>query len=147
MNPRTTSIDHYPGAKDELCAPHMFTFGHVRQLDGIAASPLTELAAQTPLLTGADQVCWVDIDDTIRATHGYANQGAGFGYCGVKGLGALLAILSTPLSPPVLAATRLRAGKTNSAPRRPPAGRGRARDREGLPGRRSGRERLGGAAG
>jgi hypothetical protein len=92
-----------------------FTFGHVRQLDSIAASLLTELAAQTPLLTGADQVCWVDIDDTIRATHGYAKQGAGFGYCGVKGLNALLAVLSTPLSPPVIAATRLRAGKTNSA--------------------------------
>ena len=47
-----------------------FTFGHVRQLDSIAASLLTELAAQTPLLAGADQVTWVDVDDTIRATYG-----------------------------------------------------------------------------
>ncbi len=92
-----------------------FTFGHVRQLDSVAAGLLTELAAGTPLLAGADQVCWIDIDDTIRATYGYAKQGAGFGYSGVKGLNALLAVVSTPLSRPVIAATRLRAGKTNSA--------------------------------
>lgn len=92
-----------------------FTFGHVRQLDSVAADLLVELTAGTPLLAAVDQVCWVDIDDTIRATHGYAKQGAGFGYSGVKGLNALLAIVSTPLSRPVIAATRLRAGKTNSA--------------------------------
>ena len=91
-----------------------FTFGHVRQLDSIAASLLAELAAQTPLLAGADQVTWVDVDDTIRATYGYAKQGAGFGYSGVKGLNALVAIVSTPLSRPVIAATRLRSGNANS---------------------------------
>ena len=91
-----------------------FTFGHVRQLDSVAASLLTELATKTPLLAGAEQVTWVDLDDTIRATYGYAKQGAGFGYCGVKGLNALVAIVSTPLSRPVIAATRLRAGDANS---------------------------------
>jgi hypothetical protein len=50
MNPRTTSIDHYPGAKDELCAPHMFTFGHVRQLDAVASRLLIDLAGRAPLL-------------------------------------------------------------------------------------------------
>jgi hypothetical protein len=59
-----------------------FTFGHVRQLDAVSASLLTELAARAPLLAGADQVAWVDIDDTISATHGYAKQGAGFGDSG-----------------------------------------------------------------
>ncbi len=92
-----------------------FTFGHVRQLDSVAASLLVELAAGMPLLAGADQVAFVDVDDTVRATHGYAKQGAGFGYCGVKGLNALLATVSTALSRPVIAATRLRAGRTNSA--------------------------------
>ena len=91
------------------------TFGHVRQLDAVAAGLLAELAAQTPLLVGAGQVTFVDIDDTIRATHGYAKQGAGFGYSGVKGLNALIAIVSTPASRPVIAATRLRSGKANSA--------------------------------
>ena len=46
---------------------------------------------------------------------GYAKQGAGRGYTGVKGLNALLAIVSTPSSAPVSAAARLRKGSTNSA--------------------------------
>ncbi len=110
-----------------------FTFGHVRQLDSVAANMLGELARRSPLLAGADQVAYVDVDDTIRATYGYAKQGAGFGYSGVKGLNALIGIVSTPLSAPVICATRLRKGSTNSArglpgwsptrsrPRRPPA--------------------------
>ncbi len=92
-----------------------FSFGHVRQLDSVAAAMLAELARWTPLLAGADQVAYVDVDDTIRATYGYAKQGAGFGYSGVKGLNALIAIASTPLSAPVICATRLRKGSTNSA--------------------------------
>jgi Transposase DDE domain group 1 len=92
-----------------------FTFGHVRQLDAVASRFLVALAKNAPILPGADQGCYVDIDDTIKATHGYAKQGAGYGYTGVKGLNALLAIVSTPLSAPVVAATRLRRGGTNSA--------------------------------
>jgi Transposase DDE domain group 1 len=92
-----------------------FTFGHVRQLDAVAAKFLTALAKNASILPGADQVCYVDIDDTIKATYGYAKQGTGFGYTGVKGLNALLAIVSTPLSAPVIAASRLRKGGTNSA--------------------------------
>jgi len=92
-----------------------FSFGHVRQLDSVAAAMLAELARWTPLLAGADHVAYVDVDDTIRATYGYAKQGAGFGYSGVKGLNALIAIVSTPLSAPVICATRLRKGSTNSA--------------------------------
>jgi hypothetical protein len=56
-----------------------FTFGHVRQLDAVAARLLARLAACTPLLPGAGEVAYVDIDDTVRATHGYAKQGAGSG--------------------------------------------------------------------
>jgi hypothetical protein len=65
-------------------------------------------------LPGADQVAYVDIDDTIRRTHGYAKQGVGYGYSKVKGLNAL-GIVSTPKSAPVIAATRLRKGPSNSA--------------------------------
>ena len=68
-----------------------------------------------PVLPGAEQLVFVDIDDTVRQTYGYAKQGAGLGYTGVKGLNALLAIVSTPMSAPVIAATRLRKGSTNSA--------------------------------
>ena len=39
---------------------------------------------------------WLDIDDTVEATYGYAKQGAGYGYTGVKGLNALIATVSTP---------------------------------------------------
>ena len=62
-----------------------FTFGHVRQLDAVAARFLTALAKNAPILPGADQACYVDIDDTIKATHGYAKQGAGKGTPGSKG--------------------------------------------------------------
>jgi hypothetical protein len=91
-----------------------FTFGHVRQLDAVAARFLVGLAKNAPILPGAGQGVFVDIDDTIKATHGYAKQGVGYGYTGVKGLNALLAIVSTPISAPVIAATRLRRGGTNS---------------------------------
>ena len=60
-------------------------------------------------------MCFIDIDDTIRQTYGYAKQGAGYGYSGVKGINALIGTISTPLSAPVIAATRLRKGSSNSA--------------------------------
>ena len=93
----------------------LFTFGHVRQLDAVAAGFLAKLVAVTPLLSGVRQVAFVDLDDTVRATYGYAKQGAGRGYTGVNGLNALLATLSTPLSASVIAATRLRRGAVDSA--------------------------------
>ena len=92
-----------------------FTFGHVRQLDAVASRLLINLAGQRPLLPGADVLAYVDVDDTLKQTYGYAKQGAGRGYTGVKGLNALLATISTPSSAPVIAAARLRKGSTNSA--------------------------------
>ena len=91
------------------------SFGHVRQFDAVASRLLIALAKTTPLLAGADQVTYLDVDDTIRETHGYAKQGTGYGYSGVKGLNALVATVSTPLAAPVIVATRLRKGSTNSA--------------------------------
>jgi DDE family transposase len=92
-----------------------FTFGHVRQLDSVAAALLTALASSTPLLPGADQVTFLDLDDTMRETHGYAKQGAGYGYNQVKGLNALIATVSTPIAAPVIGAARLRKGAVKSA--------------------------------
>ena len=72
------------------------TFGHVRQLDAVASRFLSGLADRTPLfgsprtessdselseLSEAGQVL-LDVDDTIIEVHGYAKQGAGFGYSG-----------------------------------------------------------------
>ncbi len=92
-----------------------FTFGHVRQLDAVASRLLINLCRRGPLLAGADTLAYVDVDDTVKPTFGYAKQGAGRGYTGVKGLNVLLAIISTPTSRPVIAAARLRKGSTNSA--------------------------------
>ncbi len=62
-----------------------FTFGHVRQLDRVAAELLVRLAGHTPLLRDADRVCFVDVDDTVKRTYGYAKQGAGYGYSASRG--------------------------------------------------------------
>ena len=80
-----------------------FTFGHVRQLDAVAARLLARLAAASPLLPGAAAGAWVflDVDDTVKPMHGYAQQGVGYGYTKVKGLNAQLATASTPGSRPV----------------------------------------------
>ncbi|WP_020580013.1 IS1380 family transposase [Actinopolymorpha alba] len=94
-----------------------FTFGHVRQLDAIASRFLTRLAGQAPLLEAdrtENEEAMVDVDDTIIEVHGYAKQGAGFGYSGVRGLNALLATLTRPGSAPVIVAQRLRKGSTGS---------------------------------
>src|SRR6188768_3454436 len=70
-----------------------FTFGHVRQLDAVAARFLTALAGRAPLLPtpSRDELVLVDVDDTIVEVHGHDKQGASFGYTGVRGLNALLA--------------------------------------------------------
>ncbi len=56
----------------------------------------------------------LDIDDTIVEVHGYAKQGSGYGYSGVRGLNALLATVSTKDSAPVVVAQRLRKGSCGS---------------------------------
>jgi hypothetical protein len=93
-----------------------FTFGHVRQLDAVAARFLTRLGDRTPLVGSetADEHVLVDVDDTIIEVHGYAKQGAGFGYSGVRGLNALLATVTATGTAPVVVAQRLRRGSCGS---------------------------------
>ncbi|MFL6110669.1 MAG: IS1380 family transposase, partial [Catenulispora sp.] len=95
-----------------------FTFGHVRQLDAVASRLLTGLAGRAPLVgdvaDGDGEFVLVDVDDTIIEVHGYAKQGAGFGYSGVRGLNALLATLTTTSTAPVIVAQRLRKGSCGS---------------------------------
>jgi DDE family transposase len=92
-----------------------FRFGHVRQLDAVAARLLAGLAAATPVVTGIGGPVLVDVDDTIVEVHGYAKQGAGFGYSGVRGLNALIATVCTGQAAPVIVAQRLRQGACGSA--------------------------------
>jgi hypothetical protein len=93
-----------------------FTFGHVRQLDAVASRLLTRLGDQAPLLGtgGEEDYVLVDVDDTIIEVHGYAKQGAEFGYTGVRGLNALLATATIEGSAPVVVAQRLRKGSAGS---------------------------------
>ncbi len=95
-----------------------FTHGHVQQLDAINAGPLAGLTSRVPaLLAGADAegIAMLDVDDTVREVHGYAKQGAAFGYTKQRGLNIQIAVVSTPLTAPVIARARLRSGNTASA--------------------------------
>ena len=95
-----------------------FTHGHVQQLDKIGGGLLSGLAARVPGLLaggGAEGIAFLDVDDTVREVHGYAKQGAAFGYTGARGLNVQLATISTPTAAPVIARARLRKGNTASA--------------------------------
>ncbi len=87
-----------------------FSFGHVRQLDAVAARVLAGLADTAPLLPGIHDGCVIDIDDTVKPVFGPGKQGAQFGYTKIRGLNAQLATISTAEAAPVIAATRLRRG-------------------------------------
>ena len=95
-----------------------FRFGHVRQLDAVASRFLAGLASRAPLFPApAGTVAgWamLDVDDTVIEVHGYAKQGAGFGYNKLRGLNALIATLGTSGSAPLIVAQRLRKGSTSS---------------------------------
>ncbi len=95
-----------------------FTHGHVQQVDKVAAGVLAGLTSHVPglLAGGRDEhgMVFIDIDDTIRAVHGYQKQAAGFGYTRVRGLNVQLATASTPTSAPVVARARLRRGNIAS---------------------------------
>ena len=104
-----------------------FTHGHTQQLAAVARRFLIHLTQRTPVLAGADQLTYVDIDSLLRRVYGKHKQGASFGHTKVGGypvllwgLSPLIATLSTPLATPVIAALWLRGGSAGS-------GRGAAR--------------------
>ena len=72
------------------------------------------LADTSPIVAGIDEFALVDIDDTIKEVHGYQKQGSGYGYSGVRGLNALIGIVSTPSAAPMILGSRLRKGTTGS---------------------------------
>ena len=92
-----------------------FAFGHVRQLDAVASRFLTELAGTSAVTAGVEELAILDVDDTVVQVHGYAKQGAGFGYNHARGLNALIATVSSQQAAPVIVAQRLRKGSANSA--------------------------------
>jgi hypothetical protein len=92
-----------------------FSHGHVQQLDAVNSRLIAGLATRCRGLIADSDLVLVDVDDTIGQVHGYAKQAAAYGYSGVKGLNLQLATISTPVSAPVIAQARLRAGNTASA--------------------------------
>ena len=99
-----------------------YTWGNVAQLEKAGREFLAELARQAPLLPGAETLAFIDIDSMQKRVYGHKKQGARFGHTKiqgksllVRGLNALAAVVSTPLSAPVIAATRLRGGNAASA--------------------------------
>lgn len=64
------------------------TFGHVRQLDAVAARTLVGLHGRVDLLPGIAESCLIGIDDTIGRVYGPSKQGAEFGYTRVRGINA-----------------------------------------------------------
>src|SRR6266704_2953537 len=99
-----------------------YTWRNVGQLEKAGREFLSALAGQAPLLPGAGTLAFVDIDSMQKRVYGHQKQGARFGHTKiqgksllVRGLNALAAVVSTPLSAPVIAATRLRGGNAASA--------------------------------
>jgi hypothetical protein len=99
-----------------------FTHGHVLQLVAVLRAMLVNLAQQTPLLPGAREMTFVDIDSLLRRVYGHQKRGARFGPAKVggyqlllRGLSPLVATISTRRAAPVIAALRLRGGNAGSA--------------------------------
>src|SRR2546430_4064819 len=99
-----------------------YTWGNVSQLEKAARGFLIAPAGQAPLLPGAGTLAFVDIDSMQKRVYGHQKQGARFGHTKiggesllVRGLNALAAVVSTPLSAPLIPATRLRGGNAASA--------------------------------
>ena len=114
-----------PRLFDDIRAPstygtylRTFTHGHVQQLDAAGSRLLAGLTSRVPgLIRGGsdpDGIAYLDLDDTIREVHGYAKQAAAYGYSKVFGLNAMVAVVSTPLTAPVIVASALRRGNTAS---------------------------------
>jgi hypothetical protein len=99
-----------------------YTWGNISQLEKAGREFLGALTRQAPLLPGAETLAFIDIDSMQKRVYGHQKQGARFGHTKiqgksllVRGLNALAAVISTPLSAPVIAATRLRGGNAASA--------------------------------
>jgi Transposase DDE domain group 1 len=99
-----------------------YAWGNVAQLEKAGREFLVALAGRAPLLPGAGTLAFIDVDSMQKRVYGRKKQGARFGHTKiqgknllVRGLNALAATISTPLSAPVIAATRLRGGNAASA--------------------------------
>ncbi len=98
-----------------------FTFGHANQIAAVARAHLVALAARMPLLPGAHERVFIDIDSLLRPVYGHYKQGASFGHAKIAsrallrlGLSPQITTISTAQAPPVIAEARLRSGRAAS---------------------------------
>lgn len=87
-----------------------FTFGHVRQLESVAAE-LLRRAWSSGAGPGEGERLTIDLDSFVGQVHGYKKEGASFGYTHQRGLHPLLA--TTEKGGEVLG-IRLRKGSANT---------------------------------
>jgi hypothetical protein len=95
-----------------------YTWGNVAQLEKAGREFLVEPGRAGAAAAGADVLAFIDIDSMQKRVYGTTSKARGSGTrrsrgnrCWSGGLNALAAVVSTPLSAPVIAATRLRGGK------------------------------------
>ncbi|MFD8214350.1 hypothetical protein ACFV2U_11570 [Streptomyces sp. NPDC059697] len=89
-----------------------FTHGHALQLHAVYRRFLGAPAARTPLVPGAEQMAFIDVDSTHKRVYGRTKQSAEYGrFNGIRTLHPLLATVCTPQSRPVIAGVRMRGGK------------------------------------
>ena len=86
-----------------------FTFGHVRQLEAVVGRAIERA---WKLGAGPAGTLTIDVDSTICEVHGYAKQGAAYGYTRVLGYHPLLA---TRADTGEVLHARLRKGSANTA--------------------------------
>lgn len=107
----TEVLDHGVAAPSTLGTfLRAFTFGHVRQLDRVLAHSLTRAWAGG-CGPGAGRLV-VDVDSFVGEVHGYAKQGAGFGYTNQRGYHPILA---TRAGTGEVLHIRLRKGSANTS--------------------------------
>jgi Transposase DDE domain group 1 len=94
----------------------------VRSPGETSASSTERTAADPRLLPGREELTFIDVDSAQERVYGYHKEGAAFGHAKVqgkslllKGLNALISVISTPLAAPVPGPVRLRGGSAGSA--------------------------------
>lgn len=98
-----------------------FTPGHARQLNAVMTRSLPAMCSRAGLLPTNGARVFVDIDSLLRPVYGYQKTGASYGHAKIagrellrRGLSPLIATLSAPEHPPVIANAWLRAGRAAS---------------------------------
>ncbi|MCP2205451.1 IS1380 family transposase [Lentzea flava] len=88
--------------------------GDVRSVHAVHTRFLQNLAARTPLLPGADQLVFLDIDAKKKQVHGHQRDGARRACTGATSLDYLMVTMTGPLFAPVVLTARLRDGAAHS---------------------------------